>query len=106
MEHEADIIVKADNGAGIMATAVGDLIRIGKNWPYYEQVLSGGGWVRARSLLERASFREPLRPSVDDGSQREPTSNFVTDGRHIFRCRSGRRDQLCPVFTWCRISDI
>ena len=33
MENEADIIVKADNGAGIMATAVGDLIRIGKNWP-------------------------------------------------------------------------
>ena len=33
VENEADIIVKADNGAGIMATAVGDLIRIGKNWP-------------------------------------------------------------------------
>ena len=25
-----------------------------------------------------------IRPSVDDGSQRELTSNVVTDGRHIF----------------------
>jgi hypothetical protein len=25
-----------------------------------------------------------VRPSVDDGSQRELTSNVVTDGRHIF----------------------
>jgi hypothetical protein len=25
-----------------------------------------------------------IRPSVDDGSQRELTGNVVTDGRHIF----------------------
>ncbi len=31
MEYEADIIVKADIGAGTMASAVGDPIRIGKN---------------------------------------------------------------------------
>jgi hypothetical protein len=33
VEPEADIIVKADNGAGIVATALGDPIRIGKNRP-------------------------------------------------------------------------
>jgi hypothetical protein len=43
-------------------------------------------------VLVRASFREPLRPSVDEGSQRELTSN-VNVGLMALRSKHDKEQQ-------------